>query len=120
MKPTLLALSLVVSMAGCRATDNTPIVDMQGVNIAQYNADLAECQNYADQVESERQVARGTVGGAVVGGAVGAVVGNGNVAQRTAGAGAVLGATRGARNAVYERDRVIRNCLIGRGYRVLN
>ena len=119
MRILLLVMALTL-VAGCRATDDRPIVDMQGVNVAQYNQDLAECRVYADEVQAGRQVARGTVGGAVVGGAVGAAVGNSNTAQRTAGAGAVLGAARGARGAVFERERVVRNCLIGRGYRVLN
>jgi len=107
-------------LIGCRATDDRPIVDMQGVSIAQYNTDLAECRVYADEVEAGRQVARGAVGGAVVGGAVGAAVGNSDTAQRTAGAGAVVGVARGARSAMMERERVVRNCLLGRGYRVLN
>ncbi len=117
-----LSIFLLVTtlIAGCRAMDDRPIVDMQGVNIGQYNADLVECQTYADEVEAGRQIARGAVGGAVVGGAVGAAVGNSNTAQRTAGAGAVLGASRGAQSAINERERVIRNCLRGRGYRVLN
>jgi len=117
----LLMLLLVPGMVlGCRATDDRPIVDMQGVSTAQYNADLVDCQAYADEVEAGRQVARGAVGGAVVGGVVGAVVGNSDTAQRTAGAGAVLGGSRGAQSAMSERERVIRNCLRGRGYRVLN
>lgn len=113
--PVLLALLTL----GCRATDDPPIVDMRGVNVGQYNVDLTECQAYADQVQAGRDVARGTVGGAVVGGAVGAAVGNSDTAQRAAGAGAVLGASRGARSAMTERERVLRNCLRGRGYRVL-
>lgn len=120
MKTLILLLITPVLAVGCRATDGRPIVDMQGVSVAQYSADLADCQAYADQVEAGRQVARGAVGGAVVGGAVGAVIGNSDTAQRTAGAGAILGASRNARGAMSERERVIRNCLIGRGYRVLN
>lgn len=116
----IMLLLLPALVPGCRATDDRPIVDMQGVSVAQYQADLTECQAYADEVEAGRQVARGAVGGAVVGGAVGAVVGNSNTAQRGAGAGAVLGASRSAGNAMNERERVIRNCLRGRGYRVLN
>jgi len=117
----LILISLTVGLlASCAATDTRPIVDMQGVSIAQYNADLSTCRTYADEVEAGRQVARGAIGGAVVGGAVGAVVGNSNTAQRTAGAGAVVGASRGAGSSIRERERVIRNCLIGRGYRVLN
>lgn len=120
MPAKLLLLLPLILLAGCRATDDRPIVDMQGVSVTQYNSDLAQCQAYADEVETGRQVARGAVGGAVVGGAVGAVVGNSDTAQRTAGAGAVLGAARGTGEAMRERDRVLRNCLIGRGYRVLN
>jgi len=120
MNKSILLLLLPIAVLGCRATDDRPIVDMQGVSIAQYNADLAECQAYADEVEAGRQMARGAVGGAVVGGVVGAVVGNSDTAQRGAGAGAVLGTSRGAQSAMNERERVIRNCLRGRGYRVLN
>ena len=120
MKHLAIFLFAPVLLLACRATDDRPIVDMRGVNQAQYYADLAECQAYADEVEAGRQVARGAVGGAVVGGAVGAVIGNSDTAQRTAGAGAILGASRGATSAMTERERVIRNCLRGRGYRVLN
>ena len=120
MKRLAFLIVIPTLFLGCRATDDRPIVDMQGVSVAQYNTDLADCQAYADGVQAGRQVARGAVGGAVIGGAVGAVVGNSDTAQRTAGAGAILGGARGARGALSERERVVRNCLIGRGYRVLN
>lgn len=114
--PVLLAFALTF----CRAADRQPIVDMQGVNSAQYNRDLAECRSYADEVEAGREVAQGAAAGAVVGGAIGAIAGDSDTAQRGAGVGAVAGAARGARNADNEREQVIRNCLRGRGYRVLN
>lgn len=118
---TLFLLCLVpVALAGCRNTGSNPIVDMQGVNVAQYNRDLADCRSYADQVEAGREVARGAAAGAVVGGAIGAIAGNSDTAERGAGVGAVAGAARGARDASREREQVIRNCLRGRGYRVLN
>ncbi|MBL4820624.1 MAG: glycine zipper family protein [Gammaproteobacteria bacterium] len=115
-----LILIPLIFLIGCAATDDRPIVDMQGVNIAQYNIDLSECRAYADEVEAGRKIARGTIGGAVVGGVVGAVIGDSDIAQRTAGAGAVLGASEGAGSAIHERRRVVHNCLRGRGYRVLN
>ena len=59
MKVSLLLVLSLVILAGCHGTDNRPIVDTQGVNMAQYNTDLAECQAYADQVESGREVVRG-------------------------------------------------------------
>jgi outer membrane lipoprotein SlyB len=120
MFKSLIAVFSLLLLAGCAGTDRRPIVDMQGVNVAQYNNDLVECQNYAADVEAGRQVVQGAAGGAVVGAVVGAAVGNSDTAQRAAGAGAAAGATRGAVNAARERDQVLRNCLRGRGYRVLN
>jgi len=115
----LIVIALIpLALAACRSSE--PIVDMQGVNRAQYNRDLAECRQYADQVEAGREVVRGAAGGAVVGAAVGAAVGDSDTAQRGAGAGAAVGAARGARQAERESERVLRNCLRGRGYRVLN
>lgn len=119
MRALILLVPLIV-LTSCAGAQRRPIVDMQGVNVAQYNRDLAECQSYADEVEAGRQVAQGAVAGAVVGAAIGAVVGNSDTAQRAAGAGAVGGGARGAAGAVQERNQVLRNCLIGRGYRVLN
>jgi outer membrane lipoprotein SlyB len=107
-------------LTACSATDDRPIVDMQGVSTAQYNSDLVACREYADEVEAGRQVARGAIGGAVVGGAIGAVVGNSDTVQRTAGAGGVIGAARSTSDVMRERETVVRNCLRGRGYRVLN
>lgn len=119
MRRLIVIALLPLTLLACRATDG-PIVDMQGVNQAQYDRDLAECQRYADQVKVGREVAGRAAGGAVVGAAVGAAVGNSDTVQRGAGAGAVVGAARGARDAERERERVLRNCLRGRGYRVLN
>ena len=120
MSKKFFIIVLLVLFVGCAVTDDRPIVDMQGVSVAQYNADLSDCRIYADDVEAGRQVARGTVGGAVVGGVLGAVVGNSDTAQRAAGGGAVLGAARSTGDVIRERERVVRNCLRGRGYRVLN
>jgi outer membrane lipoprotein SlyB len=112
------------SLCSCRSveefTGNTPIVDIRGVNMARYEADLTDCQNYADQVQVGRQIAVGAVAGAAVCGVFGAVIGNSDTAQRGAGIGAVGWGARGAGRGLQERERVIRRCLISRGYRVLN
>lgn len=101
-------------------TGRDPIVDMKGVDRAQYAADLEECRGYAEQVQSGRQVATGAAAGAVIGGAVGAIGGNRASAARTAGIGAVAGGAQGAGGAMRDRRQVIRNCLQNRGYVVLN
>jgi uncharacterized protein YcfJ len=118
MTHTVLVLTTLLVIAGC-ARDR-PIVDTKGVDRAAYRQDLVECQGYAEEVESGRRVAGGAVAGAVVGGAVGAAVGNSDTAKRGAGAGSVVGGARGAGRAHHEKEQVLRNCLRGRGYRVLN
>lgn len=115
----LFSLTLVVGCAG-KHRNGGVIVDTKGVNMQQYHQDLEECHQYAHQVNTGEKVAKGTVGGAVIGGALGAAVGNSNTAQRGAGTGAILGAADGLSHGEREKQQVVRNCLIGRGYRVLN
>ena len=96
------------------------IIDQKGTDMSNYSRDLAECQTYAEQVPKGSEVAKGTVGGAVVGGVLGAIVGDSRTASRAAGAGAVTGGLRGGSKAENEKDRVVKNCLRNRGYKVLN
>jgi outer membrane lipoprotein SlyB len=112
----LLLLSLA-ALGGC-ARHHKVIIDPQGVDMGLYQRDLAECRQLAEQVES--QTGEGAVGGAVVGGLVGAVVGSQRAVERTAGVGAVLGGAKGAGATRQEKERVIKNCLLNRGYKVLN
>jgi len=118
MKYTVIVLTSLLVIGGCAR--NRPIVDTKGVDPVAYQRDLAECHYYAEEVESGRRVAGGAVAGAVVGGAVGAAVGDSDTAKRSAGAGSVVGGARGAGRAHHEKEQVLRNCLRGRGYRVLN
>ncbi|MDA0689187.1 MAG: glycine zipper family protein [Proteobacteria bacterium] len=113
-------LALLVACASVEdLTGSNPIVDTQGINMANYSRDLHECQAYADQVAVARKAAVGAVTGAAVGGTLGAIVGNSNTAQRGAGVGAVVGGSRGISKGLHDRKRVISRCLMGRGYRVL-
>jgi outer membrane lipoprotein SlyB len=124
MRVSILFTALLAVLAGCKGveelTGSNPIIDTKGVNMTQYDRDLSECQAYADEVEIARKAATGAVKGAVVGSVFGTIVGNGRVAQRGAGVGAVGGGARGVGDGLNERERVIRNCLVGRGYHVLN
>ena len=118
----VLALSLWVS--GCasnRTFVDEPIIDRKGVDMSRYNVDKAECEAYANEVHTGEKVVRGVLGGAVVGGAVGAILNRGpDSAERGAGVGAVAGGVRGGQEGVHETERVVKQCLRGRGYRVLN
>lgn len=114
-------LIVMAALCGC-AGAGKPIVDMKGVNSYQYEQDLEECSTYADEVALGQKTAEGAVAGAVVGAAVGAIWDGhrGNSVERSAATGAVLGGAGGAGSGVSERRSVVKNCLRGRGYRVLN
>ena len=108
---TLFGFTLV---AGC-AGSSKPVIDPAGVDMEQYNIDLAECEQISEQVD--QKAGAGAAGGAVVGGLLGAIGGN---TARGAGAGAVVGGARGIGSTNKERSRVVKNCLRNRGYQILN
>ena len=115
--------SLVVAITvGCAGANVRPIVDMKGVNEASYEKDLSECQTYAQQQSGMGETAaKGAGAGAVVGGLLGLVTGgNGSGIAQAAGAGAVIGAAGGAFSGNQAQEAVVKRCLSGRGYRVLN
>ncbi len=124
MKTRSLLLLPIALLAACASveemTGNNPIIDTQGVNMIAYNGDLSECQDYADQVAIGQKAVAGAVSGGVVGSVFGAVLGDSDTAQRGAGVGAVGGGARGVGEGLREWERVIRTCLRGRGYRVVN
>ena len=92
---------------------------------ATYERDLAECRDFARRADPAADAAKGGVVGGAIGAAVGAVVGalTGNVG-RAAAIGAAGGATggvlRGGLRGGARQKRIIRRCLRGRGYRVLD
>ena len=104
------------AVAGCAANPR-PIIDRKGVDPVAYERDLAECSKYAGEI----QVASGAAKGAVAGGAYGAAVGSihGHASQG-AGTGAISGGAWSALDADREKQQVVKRCLAGRGYHVLN
>ena len=119
---TILATGLFLLLTSCATY--RPIVEMKGVDNYQYERDLAECQAYAEQVnvggEAATSAIIGGAIGAVLGLAVGAVLGD---PGEGAALGAIIGGGSGLASGAAEGGRgqidVIRNCLMGRGYRVL-
>lgn len=119
--PYLVVISIVVSLALAGCASNKIIIDKQYVDMAAYNHDLEECRAYADETGGVAgEAAKGAVGGAVVGGAIGAIVGNSSTAGKLGGVGAVTGAVRGGSKSKAEKLKIVKRCLSGRGYRVLN
>jgi outer membrane lipoprotein SlyB len=115
----LLPILLLLSVTACTTTHEI-IIDRKGVNMASYEADLAECRVYSSEVASGEKAVKGAASGAVVGGAIGAVVGGSSDAATGAGVGAITGGARGVSQGEQDKLRVVKNCLRGRGYRVLN
>lgn len=124
MNYLLLVVLATVLVAGCASHANKSsggvIIDRRGVNMSQYHADLEECRSYASEVPVARDTAAGAASGAAVGGLVGAVIDRPRSLEKGAGVGAVLGGAKGIARSQHEQHRVLRNCLRGRGYRVLN
>ena len=120
MRKAILAAVCASALAGGCTTTDEIIIDTKGVDMSRYQQDLAECRNLAGQVKTGEKAARGAASGAVVGGLIGAAVGNSDDAKSGAGVGAVSGGARGVSQGEREEQQVVKNCLRGRGYRVLN
>ncbi len=117
-------VATAVGLAGC-ARPYQPIVDLKEVNLLAYEQDLAECRALAGQVDvGGETIGAGLVGaaiGAAIGAATGAVVGApGTGAAFGAAAAGTTGLASGAAHGVATQEQVLRRCLDGRGYRVLN
>jgi len=114
MKKILLITPIVFSLGAC--SSQGPIIDKDSrFDPVQYEKDYAACQQYQKQVQSK--VGKSSLGGAIVGGLIGAITGD---IGEAAAVGAVAGGADGVGQTSRDKKRVLHNCLIGRGYRVLN
>ena len=117
------AVLLLVSMiSGCANTgaNYRPVVDTKGVDLNAYEADLIECQQFAKQTAGAGEsAAAGAAAGAVFGALLAAAAGGGSSRRSTAGVGAVSGAAGAGAQGETNQRNVIRRCLGGRGYKVL-
>tara|TARA_B110001454_G_C12353818_1_gene281386 strand:- start:43 stop:417 length:375 start_codon:yes stop_codon:yes gene_type:complete len=121
----LFLITVIILSLGCATTsDGLPaskvITDTKGLDMGKYNQDLNECRGFASQIDVTKETGKGFLIGTLIGGAFGAVTGNSDDAKRDAGTGALVGILTGADEALSEQDMVIKNCLIGRDYKVLN
>jgi hypothetical protein len=120
---TSMVMATVLVAAGCGTYE--PIIDQQNVDMVQYETDLAECRTYAEDTSPATDAAvAGGIGAAIgagVGAAIGAITGApGTGAAIGAIGGGASGAVGGGSSGVEEEERIVRNCLRGRGYSVLN
>ena len=117
----LLPCLLILHACTSYKDPSAAIVDLKGVDRNVYEQDLADCKSYAAEVPVGKRAAQGAAVGAAAGAAIGAVSGRTStgVAQ-SAGMGAVYGGGATGIGARREQVDVLRECLRGRGYRILN
>ena len=132
-KTLLLSATLLLSVS--TFANANIIVDTKGIDTEKYHADMYECQQLSSQVDHQetdslgRDMLRSTTRGALIGGA-GSAIGGGSGSKGAkvgAGVGLIGGALKHGRerrneeaNFEYQTDAVMDNCMVGRGYTVLN
>ena len=109
----------------CSQTDlsdrnDIAIIDTRGVDESVFKKDYSECSDFAKNIDlTERTLKQGAVAGAT-GAAVGAIIGGEEAAKKIGGSAAVLNAVEANLDGRNEQAMIIKNCLRGRGYKVLN
>ena len=114
----LCSLSVAALLLGCAGATYRPIVDTQGLDLNRYEADLQSCQQYARQTaDGVTSAAVGAVAGAALGSVLAGIAGGDRRASGSFAAieGGIIGGASGETN----QRNIIRRCLAGRGYRVL-
>ena len=124
MKKLFLYLNLCF-VIGCAQNDlsdrdDIAIIDTRGVDESVFKKDYSECSDFAKNIDlTERTLKQGAVAGAT-GAAVGAIIGGEEAAKKIGGSAAVLNAVEANLDGRIEQAKIIKNCLRGRGYKVLN
>jgi len=123
MKATTVTFCSCLMLAGCVAppTRWEPIVD-GGRGTPKYTEDLVACQAYVD---TQADPAEAGANAGLLGAAIGLLAsdllgGNGTLNAATAAGTGVASATAAAGTASTARQQIMRNCMIGRGHKVLN
>lgn len=115
----LIVAALLLGIQGCAAP--RPMVDTKGVNQAQFEQDMRECQAYADQTYGVGTgAAIGAGAGYLLGQVLARTTGSRTVANEAGRGAAVFGAAGGAAQGAQNQRQVVQRCLAGRGYNVLN
>jgi outer membrane lipoprotein SlyB len=127
----ILILSYFLLAACAQTRGYTPAIDTRASSpsaTANIDRDLQECQALAEQAggNTATETAIGTVAGGAMGAVTGAIVGavsGGNIAK-SAMIGGTAGGIGGAAKQGFESDshyqRAFRDCMTGRGHRVIN
>ncbi len=120
----LLVPTLVMGQGKVIQYNKDPVVDVPKGEEARYQQDLQECRNLASTAEGNKKagVKTGRRVGVIAGAAGGALTGEGAVKGAAVGgaAGGLSGRTAGAMQDANDAGFVVRKCLSGRGWTVLD
>ena len=118
---------LMISISGCVANSSSsilegskPIIDTKGVNMSQYEIDLEECSSFSEDISTGKSIAKGAATGAAVGAVIEAITEDARSRRDAIEVGAVTGGAKSGIRAVREKEQILKRCLRGRGYKVLN
>ena len=95
-------------------------MDTKGVNMTQYELDLKECSTFAEDISTGKSIAKGAVTGAAVGAVIEAITDDERSWGDTFEVSAVTGGAQSGIRATRQKEQIVRRCLRGRGYKVLN
>ena len=123
MKKVVTIAVAAAFLAGCAAPMHSyqPMVDGDTTS-TQYQRDLEDCRAYAmTKPSAENSAAVGAIVGALAGVALLALSGGrGGWGNEMAGVGALIGGVEGYSKGADGQQGVVKRCLAGRGYRVLD
>lgn len=115
------AMAGLITATGCASGGAAyqPIVD--GPTGPAYQADLADCQQVAEQRQYDNSDTRTS---ATIGAGLGGIIGlaeDGDIGEAAVGAvvGGLFGGGAGALETREERAEIVKNCMAGRGHRVV-
>ncbi len=97
-----------------------PIIDTKGVNMSQYEIDLEECSTFSNDISTGKSIAKGAATGAAVGAVIEAITNDARSRRDAIEVGAVSGGAKSGIRAIREKEGILKRCLRGRGYKVLN
>ena len=114
---SVLVISAFVTGCATRGANYQPMVDTKNKSAAAIAQDTMECQQFAKKT---MDAASGAVAGAIAGAVLMALIMPHGYRNYAAGQGAAAGAVAGAASATDTQETIIKRCLAGRGYSVLN
>ena len=127
MTKNLITALFLITLSGCVANSSgsifessKPIIDTKGVNMSQYDIDLEECSVFSKDISTGKSIAKGAATGAAVGAVIEAITDDVRSRRDAIEVGAVSGGANSGIRAVREKEQILKRCLRGRGYKILN